>query len=715
MSKCVLQNFSYKVFAADMDGDGDVDVLSTSITDCSVRWYENDGSQVFTERAVGYSAYTRGLFVADVDGDGDLDVLATGSNGRDNGSVVWFENLSIDFGDAPDTGAGTGSGNYNTLLTDSGPSHAIVAGLLMGASVDVDGGTLQNAAANADDVGQALPDDEDGLNNPAADLTLTLGTQPTVNVIVTNTTGSAATLSGWIDYNNDGVFDNTTERAQTAVADGTTGGIVTLTFPTMPTGFTGTTYARFRLSTDAAASDPTGAASDGEVEDYVATITISGLGIASSTTKIASETGGGPTLDNADGFGSSVTSIGDFDGDGVTDMAVGAAMDNTGGPNRGAVYVTLMNSDGTVKSSQKIAHNTGGGPTLIDNDYFGSSVASLGDLDGDGVIDLAVGSYITGATYQGAVHVLFMNSDGTVKSSQKIASGTGGGPTLASGDCFGYSVSSLGDLNGDGVTDLAVGAYGDDTGGAYCGAAYVLLMNSDGTAQSSHKIANGTGDGLTLASNGCFGNAVASLGDLNADGVTDLAVGAAGDDTGGANRGAVHVLFMNSDGTVKSSEKIASGTGGGPTLADGDNFGRSAVSMGDLDGDGVTDLAVGANNDGTGGTYRGAVHVLFMNSDGTVKSSQKIASDTGGGPTLANGDYFGYGVSSLGDPNGDGVTDLGVGALFDDTGGENYGAVHVLFLSRAIDFGDAAGTISDIIDCRRGTAHEFWANPWRRT
>jgi hypothetical protein len=72
-------------------------------------------------------------------------------------------------------------------------------------------------AANADDVNGALPDDEDGLTNPLADLLLTVGAQPTVNVRVTNTRGVPATLYGWIDYNGDGVFDNATERASVVV------------------------------------------------------------------------------------------------------------------------------------------------------------------------------------------------------------------------------------------------------------------------------------------------------------------------------------------------------------------------------------------------------------------------------------------------------------------------------------------------------------------
>src|SRR5206468_251227 len=104
----------------------------------------------------------------------------------------------------------------------------------------------------------------------------------------------------------------------------------------------------------------------------------------------------------------------------------------------------------------------------------------------------------------------------------------------------------------------------------------------------------------------------------------------------------------------------------------GDLFGISAATLGDLDGDGVTDLAVGAFGDDTGGNARGAVHVLLMNTtNGTVKSTTNIASGLGGAPPLADGDYFGISVASLGDLDGDGVTDLAVGAYSDDTGGSN--------------------------------------------
>ena len=591
--------------------------------------------------------------------------------------------LAADFGDAPDAAAGTGSGNYNTLASDNGPSHTVVAGLRMGAAADMEDGTLQNAAASADDVHQALPDDEDGLSYPAADLTLTHGTQPGVNVIVTNTTGSAATLSGWLDYDNNGVFDNATERAQVAVATGTTDGIVTLTFPSVPGAFTGQTYARFRLSTDAAAADPTGVAADGEVEDYVTQINARALSVARSTAKVAHNVAGGPSLGNFENFGSGMAALGDLDGDGVIDLAVGASGSRTAGLIRGAIYVLFMNADATVKSSQKISHQLGGGPSLNAADAFGNRIAPLHDLDGDGVPDLAVGA--SGSeNYRGVVHVLFMNTNGTVKNTQRIGHQVNGGPTLSGGDRFGSGVSSVGDLDGDGVGDMAVGAPLDPGGGYNRGAVHILLMNTDGTVKSTQKIADQIGGGPSLSDRLVFGGAVTALGDLDGDGVTELAVGSEGDRTGGDYRGAVHVLFLNSDGTVKGAQRIAHQTSGGPTLGNYGRFGKAVSSLSDLDGDGVRDLAVGgAGGFYSGCSYCGALHVLLMNSDGTAKSTQKITHQMGGGPTLSTDDRFAVSLAAAGDLDGDGVTDLAVGAYGDSTGGALRGALHVLFMDAA--------------------------------
>ncbi|MCP3935197.1 MAG: hypothetical protein GY708_07475, partial [Actinomycetia bacterium] len=319
--------------------------------------------------------------------------------------------------------------------------------------------------------------------------------------------------------------------------------------------------------------------------------------------------------------------VGDLDGDGIVDVALGAYGDGDGGSLRGAVYVLFLNADGTVKAEQKISSTTGGltGP-LDDSDRFGDSVAGVGDLDADGIVDVAVGAALDddGGTSRGAVYVLFLNADGTVKAEQKISSTTGGltGP-LDDGDRFGDSVAGVGDLDGDGIVDVAVGATYDDDGGTSRGAVYVLFLNADGTVKAEQKISDTVG-GLTavLDSTDYFGDSVAGVGDVDGDGIVDVAVGAYNDDDGGSDRGAVYVLFLNADGTVKAEQKISSATGGltGP-LDDNDRFGHSAAGIGDLDGDGTIGLMIGAYQDDDGGTDRGAVYVLDLTGSVVVNST----------------------------------------------------------------------------------------------
>jgi len=334
-----------------------------------------------------------------------------------------------------------------------------------------------------------------------------------------------------------------------------------------------------------------------------------------------SDTEGGftGTLDDVDDFGFSVLGLGDLDGDNVEDLAVGAANDDDGGTNRGALWILFLNTDGTVKAHQKISDTEGGFTgALEDSDGFGQAVARLGDLDGDGVGDLAVGAdgEDGAGSNRGAVWILFLDTDGTVKSQQKISESEGGfAGTLSDGDSFGSTISSLGDLDGDGVSDVAVGAIGDDDGGGvFRGAVWVLFLNADGTVDSHQKISSTEG-GFTgiLDDLDFFGASSDAVGDLDGDGVVDLAVGAILDDDGGPDRGAVWVLFLNTDGTVKAHQKISDSTGSfDGTLDDADRFGISVAWLGDLTGDGVGDMAVGAWFDDDGGTSRGAVWLLAL-------------------------------------------------------------------------------------------------------
>ncbi|MYL10928.1 MAG: VCBS repeat-containing protein, partial [Cenarchaeum sp. SB0669_bin_11] len=121
----------------------------------------------------------------------------------------------------------------------------------------------------------------------------------------------------------------------------------------------------------------------------------------------------------------------------------------------------------------------------------------------------------------------------------------------------------------------------------------------------------------------------------------------------GAGEAGLGDAYVSDDVYPTAAIEINGLTPNGPVLANNAFFGISVASLGDLDGNGVPDLAVGAEFDNASGTYRGTVHVILMNGDGTVKSTSEI-----NGATYSN---FGTSVASMGDFDGDGVPDLAVG------------------------------------------------------
>ena len=384
-----------------------------------------------------------------------------------------------------------------------------------------------------------------------------------------------------------------------------------------------------------------------------------------------------PGIKTDDRFGRSVALVGDIDGNGVPDIAVGSPGVHTGSTlnrDKGAVHILFMGTDGTFSHVSRIDDNTARSPTLTEFDEFGISVAGIGDLDRDGTVDLAVGAHKYGGSDRGALFILFMNSDGSVNRRVSIGHNTANGPDLDTSSRFGTSVAMIGDIDRDGTVDLAVGASGH--GNTNKGALFILFMNSDGSVKQTQKITQGSGNGPRLDDYDGFGSSVAPIGDLDGNGAVDIAVGAV---RVGPGHGAAYLLFMNADGTVNKTAVIGHNTPNMPLLKKNVYFGSSVAGAGDLDGDGVPDIVVGAPGDDSWGEDTGVAYAIFLNSDGTITGTRIIDRWTQNMPQIVPDDMFGSSIASLGDLNGDGMVDLAVGAK----GAGGKGDMHILFLDKS--------------------------------
>jgi hypothetical protein len=374
-----------------------------------------------------------------------------------------------------------------------------------------------------------------------------------------------------------------------------------------------------------------------------------------------------------DSFGTALAKH-DFNGDGFIDLAVGAPQETLGAAvDTGAVTVFYGGPDGLPTSGGQVL--TQG--NVEDFDFFGGAM-DAGFFDDDAYADLAVGASGENVAGQGggtgAVNVFYGSADGLAATSQVLTQANPEG-----GDNFGAAVVA-GSFNGTGGDDLAVGAPGEDVGGAVAaGAVNVFYATPGGLSGNSQTRVQGNPELGDL-----FGSSLAA-GFLDGDDDQELAAGAPGETVGGQQAaGAVNVFAGSANGLLMASSVLTQSPGSGGVVEETDEFG-AALASGPFNDDAFWDLAVGVPGEGLGTRpSAGVVQVVFGADTGPAGIDQTLSQDTPGVPGLAEsfdrfGDALARGVS-FNNFNGDGFADLAVGVPLEGVGAAQFaGAVNVLY------------------------------------
>jgi hypothetical protein len=361
-------------------------------------------------------------------------------------------------------------------------------------------------------------------------------------------------------------------------------------------------------------------------------------------------------------MGSNVSGAGDVNGDGYADVIVGASGYDGGEVNEGAVFLFLGSASGLVGTNPDSA------AAILESNKslaeFGVSVSGAGDVNGDSYADVVVGAPFidNGESGEGATFLFLGSTSGLVGRNPSSASSLLRSNQASSE--MGYSVSGVGDVNGDGYADVIVGAAGDPevTGGAYDngepneGAAFLFLGSASGLA--------GTAPGnaaAVLESNQAgarLGVSVSGAGDVNGDGYADVIVGAPLYSNGEPSEGAAFLFLGSASGLVGTSPENAAADL--ESNYESARFGVSVSGAGDVNGDGYADVIVGADGYVNGEFGRGAAFLFLGSESGLIGENPDSAAVTLNADQ--DGAWMGYSVSGAGDVNGDGYGDVIVGA-----------------------------------------------------
>ncbi|MFO0826756.1 MAG: FG-GAP-like repeat-containing protein [Phycisphaerales bacterium] len=372
------------------------------------------------------------------------------------------------------------------------------------------------------------------------------------------------------------------------------------------------------------------------------------------------------TADGGQAFGNlglAVASAGDVNGDGFDDLIIGAPYFDAGQVNEGRALVYYGSPSGPSAAPNWSAESN------QDAAYFGAAVASAGDVNGDGFADVVVGAprYDNGSADEGRAYVFLGTSVGLSASPAWTAE-----PNIL-GAHFGAAVASAGDVNGDGFDDVIIGApelaaTQSDEGRAlvYLGSASGLSPTANWTAESNQVGAR-------------FGTSVSSAGDVNGDGFDDIIVGAYLFDGGQTDEGRIVVYYGSATGPSHAPSWMAE------TDQAGANIGVSVASAGDVNGDGFGDIVAGAfgydvslPNEGRAYVFEGSATGLGTEPAWTARGNQA-------------GAFFGTSVAGAGDVNGDGASDVIVGAPYFDGGAPDAGSAFLFLGTPPAILGDLNG------------------------